>query len=163
MYLLINIDIACLRRYQMLALVLGLIASTMVGCSSPNSRPTTRGDDSALSVARKMLGVRYRYGGVSPRTGFDCSGLVYYSHKKVGVRLPRTTMAQFQASLPVSRNKLRKGDLVFFRIKGTRVAHVGIYIGKNRFIHAPSSGKQVSIAKMTNPYWAKRFLRGGRV
>lgn len=116
-----------------------------------------------IKTARSLLGVRYRYGGISPKTGFDCSGLVYYTHDQVGYRLPRTTTGQYRATRPVSRQALQPGDLVFFRIKRHKISHVGIYVGNNRFIHAPSTGKRVSITSLKHPYWQKRFSRGGRV
>lgn len=110
-----------------------------------------------------MIGVRYRYGGRHPETGFDCSGLVYYSHLRAGKRVPRTSQAQYRASTPVSRQGLREGDLVFFRIKRSRISHVGIYLGDGRFVHAPSTGKKVTVTSLDDPYWRKRFVRGGRV
>lgn len=139
------------------------------GCSSTPSKPLSRAStvDSApkqtvLRTAHAVLGHPYRYGGRHPRQGFDCSGLVYYTHQQAGVTLPRTSHAQFVASTPVARKALQPGDLVFFRITRRKISHVGIYIGDNRFIHAPSSGKQVTTASMSDPYWAKRFVRGGR-
>jgi len=153
------------------ALLLALAAIS--GCSSPRyvpaayapaaeANPIQQGSQVA-AIARSMLGVRYRYGGRHPKTGFDCSGLVYYSHLKAGRTLPRTSQGQFEASRPVSRSQLKKGDLVFFRIDHNKVSHVGIYIGDNRFIHAPSRGKTVTVDTISNPYWEKRFIRGGRI
>ncbi len=144
--------------------VIGFISS----CSGP---PKQRQADShipasharVVAVARSMLGIPYHYGGRHPDNGFDCSGLVYYSHLQAGIQLPRTSYAQFKSSRPVSRKHLIPGDLVFFRIRRNKISHVGIYLGNGRFIHAPSSGKEVSIGSMSNPYWQKRFARGGRV
>ena len=107
-----------------------------------------------------MLGKPYRFGGASPR-GFDCSGLVYYSYNRAGYSVPRTSQLQYQQSLPVKLSHLQEGDLLFFRIEG-KVSHVGVYLGENRFIHAPSSGKRVSIASLDNPYWKDRFTKAGR-
>ncbi|NIR96568.1 MAG: C40 family peptidase, partial [Gammaproteobacteria bacterium] len=104
----------------------------------------------AVSVARDMVGVPYRYGGESPREGFDCSGLVHYSYLRAGLRVPRTTRDQFRRGRPVPRGRLAPGDLLFFRLDGRKVSHVGIYMGNGRFVHAPSSGKTVSIASLGN-------------
>ena len=108
-----------------------------------------------------MLGVAYRFGGADPR-GFDCSGLVQYSYKQAGLRLPRTTQALFRASQLVDPKHLQAGDLVFFTISSKKIAHVGIYADNNRFIHAPSSGKGVSYASLENPYWKNRLVAVGR-
>lgn len=115
----------------------------------------------ALYVAREMLGVPYSYGGSSP-DGFDCSGLVYYSYQAAGLDVPRTTRAQYQATRPVSARELDPGDLVFFRLDGRAVSHVGLYISNGQFIHAPATGKEVTVASLTNRYWRERFVRGGR-
>ncbi|UCE88288.1 MAG: C40 family peptidase [Pseudomonadota bacterium] len=148
-------------RFVLMVVLLLLLAA----CSSQPRRPAAHHgySEAVVSVANHMLGVPYRYGGRSPRSGFDCSGLVYYSHHQAGIELPRTTQDQFRHTRPVKRGNLRRGDLVFFRIKGRAVSHVGIYLGDRQFIHAPSSGKRVSVASLDNPYWQKRFVRGGRL
>jgi len=130
-----------------------------------NSTPITspRKAENIVRVAESMIGAPYKYGGISPKSGFDCSGLVYFSHRKNGITLPRTSYAQYKASKPIPRKALRRGDLLFFRITSRKVSHVGIYMGKNRFVHAPSRGKKVSIGKLNSPYWSKRFIRGGRI
>jgi peptidoglycan endopeptidase LytE len=102
----------------------------------------------AVDFARHLLGVRYRYGGSSPRTGFDCSGFVRFVFAHVGVHLPRVSYDQFDRGRRVSRQGLRPGDLVFFSGAG----HVGIYIGNGRFIHAPHSGTVVSIDSLHGSY-----------
>lgn len=116
-----------------------------------------------IKIAEHQVGVSYHFGGESPVEGFDCSGLVYYSYQQIHVNLPRTTLAQLKYSVPVSRKELRPGDLVFFRIHRSRISHVGIYLGNNRFIHAPSTGKSVTISHLNSPYWKKRFIRAGRI
>lgn len=147
-----------------------LIIASLTACgSSPKTRtythtPAAAGQsENVVKVAVSMIGKPYKYGGVSPKSGFDCSGLVYFSHRQNGITLPRTSYAQYKASQPISRKALRRGDLLFFRITGRKVSHVGIYLGNNRFVHAPSSGKKVSIGKLNSPYWSKRFIRGGRI
>lgn len=136
------------------------------GCgSSPKYQrsKTSASKQAVIKTAKNMLGVKYRYGGTSPSRGFDCSGLVQYSHKSAGINLPRTTGQQYKASKRVSRKYLKAGDLVFFKTAISRaVSHVGIYLGNNKFIHAPSSGKRVKISSMKENYWRKRFTGAGR-
>ena len=113
-------------------------------------------------AAKKMVGVPYRWGGTTP-SGFDCSGLVYYAYLKVGLNVPRTTWAQYQGVKRVYPADLRVGDLLFFRLSGRRVSHVGIYLGHNQFVHAPSTGSRVSYARLTMPFWRQRFIGAGRL
>lgn len=115
----------------------------------------------ALGVARGLLGTPYRYGGNNP-TGFDCSGLVQYSFGQAGLSLPRRSSDQFRASQLIPPAQISPGDLVFFRISRQKVSHVGIYAGQGRFIHAPSSGKGVSYANLSEPYWRQRLVGVGR-
>lgn len=146
--------------------VLGLFisAGVMSGCSSSTVRVGSADKQAVVKTARKMLGVRYHYGGNSPRSGFDCSGLVQFSHKAAGIDLPRTTGQLYKAAMRISRRDLTPGDLVFFRIvKHRLVSHVGIYLGKGKFIHAPSSGKRVTISSLNDPYWQKHFTSAGRI
>ena len=144
-----------------------LLLSLLLGaCGSKPYRPTSQAGErqEVIEAARNMLGVPYRYGGSSPSRGFDCSGLVQYAHSQAGIEVPRTTGEQYRAALPLNRQALRPGDLVFFRTHKHRyVSHVGIYLGKGKFIHAPSSGKQVSIASLKDDYWRKRYTSGGRM
>jgi cell wall-associated NlpC family hydrolase len=108
----------------------------------------------------KHLGTPYRYGGVNP-SGFDCSGLVHYVHRKVGIDTPRTTAAQRRRAQKVTLNALQTGDLLFFSINGGKGRHVAIYEGNGVFIHAPSSGKLVSRASLNDPYWRTRIVGAG--
>jgi len=101
----------------------------------------------AADLARRYLGVPYRWGGESP-SGFDCSGLVQYVYARLGVSLPRVTTEQWHAGHHVSRSQLRPGDLVFF----DAVGHVGIYLGGGRFIHAPHTGTVVQISWLSGWY-----------
>ena|GEM_PF-1544866 len=113
-------------------------------------------------AAKKMLGVPYRWGGTTP-AGFDCSGLVYYAYRKVGLNPPRTTWDQYQRVRRVDPSNLRVGDLLFFRLGNGRVSHVAIYLGQNQFVHAPATGSRVSYARLTMPFWRQRFIRAGRL
>ncbi|MBP7900905.1 MAG: C40 family peptidase [Gammaproteobacteria bacterium] len=108
-----------------------------------------------------QLGKPYKLSGNSPNEGFDCSGLVFYTHLNAGKLVPRRAEEQF-TSIKQSK-KILPGDLVFFTTdsRGKRVDHVGIYIGQNTFIHAPGKGKPVSTAKITDDYWQKRLVGAG--
>jgi cell wall-associated NlpC family hydrolase len=114
----------------------------------------------AVSVALNQVGVPYRYGGKSP-SGFDCSGLVHYSYAAAGVTIPRTTSGQWAKLSPVDNRDMRSGDLLFFEISG-KMSHVGLYVGDGRFVHAPSSGRSVSIENLDSPFYRKAFIRAGR-
>ena len=98
----------------------------------------------ATKYARRFLGVPYRYGGMSPRIGFDCSGFVAYVYRHFGVALPHYTFAQYGLGRHVGRRRLAPGDLVFF----DGLNHVGLYLGHGRFIHAPHSGARVRIERL---------------
>jgi murein DD-endopeptidase len=131
--------------------------STVVA-SLPPPAPDIGAD--AVRVALDMVGTPYVWGGNTPR-GFDCSGLVQYSYILAGLELPRVTIKQRSASRAVSRKQLRPGDLLFFHIEGKRYSHIGIYIGDGQFVHAPRTGKFVTTASLSNPYW-KKFFGGAR-
>jgi cell wall-associated NlpC family hydrolase len=109
--------------------------------------------------ARHFLGVPYVYGGSTPRSGFDCSGLVSYVFGHFGVALPHYTVAQFGLGRRISRAGLRPGDLVFF----AGLSHVGIYVGHGRFIHAPHSGTRVRIASFGDGWYGSSFDGGRRI
>ncbi len=114
-----------------------------------------------VSLAASLVGTPYKFGGNSPR-GFDCSGFTSYVFNQAGITLPRTASAQYAHSRRVRRAELAVGDLLFFRIGGS-ISHVAIYIGEDKFIHAPSSGKQVSFDNLSNPYWQEHWIGNGRV
>lgn len=126
------------------------------------SRPVARppAGDLAAKYALSQIGVPYRYGGDSSN-GFDCSGLVQYAWSRAGRSIPRTTTEQFRQLSSVHRKALRAGDLIFFRIDGT-VSHVGLYLGGDRFVHAPSSGRTVTTASLDSDFYRERFVRGAR-
>lgn len=109
-------------------------------------------------TAMNYLGIPYRWGGATPDTGFDCSGFVQYVFRQtVGLVLPRSSFDQINLGVSVARDQLRPGDLVFFNTMRATASHVGIYIGENRFIHAPRRGKTVEIVDFNNSYWQARF------
>mgnify|MGYP001820858560 FL=1 len=128
--------------------------------SAARAAKSTAVGEIAAAVALDQVGVPYRYGGSSP-TGFDCSGLVQYSYSRAGKRIPRTTGQLWSSTAAVARNELRIGDVLFFNIDG-KMSHVGLYLGGRRFVHAPSSGRAVSVASLDSPYYKTAFLRAGR-
>lgn len=108
--------------------------------------------------AMGFMGIPYRWGGTTPETGFDCSGFVQYVFRQaVGLVLPRSSFDQIRQGTSVAREELQPGDLVFFNTMRATASHVGIYIGENRFIHAPSRGKTVEIVEFNNSYWQARY------
>ena len=119
-----------------------------------------------LRRALALMGTPYRWGGTSPDSGFDCSGLVGYVFRTtLGIELPRVSRdmaAKADAELIRSRDELRQGDLVFFGLKG-RVNHVGIYVGEGRFVHSPSTGKDVRVDSLVTGYWSGKFMQARRV
>ncbi len=115
---------------------------------------------SLVAAALAMQGKPYLYGGTTP-DGFDCSGLVLYSYKQFGIKVPRNSYKQYQASQPVREHDLKPGDLVFFRTGGGFVSHVGIYIGNNEFVHAPGTGKVVRVESLDDAYYKKTYVGAG--
>jgi cell wall-associated NlpC family hydrolase len=111
----------------------------------------------AVQIANRLTGIRYVWGGASPRSGFDCSGLVQYVYGRLGIRLPHYTVSQYGRGRSVSRSSLRPGDLVFFY----GLSHVGIYAGGGKYIHAPHAGSNVrwsSLASNQSYYGARRLV-----
>jgi cell wall-associated NlpC family hydrolase len=105
-----------------------------------------------------MLGIQYKFGGNSPDSGFDCSGLVRYVFAQVtGLSLPHNAAEQSKVGREISMEELRPGDLVFFNTRKFSFSHVGIYLGDNKFVHAPRKGKPVEVVELGNPYWAKAY------
>jgi hypothetical protein len=112
-----------------------------------------------VRTAHSFIGVPYQWGGASEQTGFDCSGLTMVVYRQNGLNLPRVSRNQFQAGRRVHHSSLQKGDLVFFATRRPgQVSHVGIYIGSGRFIHAPATGRNVTIERLSSPYFSSRFV-----
>jgi cell wall-associated NlpC family hydrolase len=129
---------------------------------------TTRMKDAAAAAwqsaqelsafALGLIGVDYKYGGTSPETGLDCSGLVRYVFQQVtGITLPRTAKEMSRVGDKVALSDLKPGDLVFFNTRRFDFSHVGIYLGDNQFIHAPSRGREVEVTTLDKSFWQKRF------
>ncbi|MFT4256798.1 MAG: C40 family peptidase [Pseudoxanthomonas sp.] len=120
--------------------------------------------NAVLMRALGLVGTPYRYGGNTPESGFDCSGLVTYVYRDMlDLRLPRTSRELAQVQGPkIAPARLAAGDLVFFGSKGS-VSHVGIYVGEGRFVHAPSSGGTVRLDHLDGPYWRDHYSGAKRV
>ncbi len=126
-----------------------------------HASPTGAGK-AALRVALHYLGTPYQWGGSTPSTGFDCSGLVQYAYAQEGVQLPRVAAAQFDVGIHVARDDLRPGDAVFFADPDGYVHHVGLYIGDGRFVNAPETGEDVKISSLSDPYFAAQYAGARR-
>ncbi len=151
-----------------LALVVAACVGWGAGCAARSQAPTARVAPPTLVAAavideaRLLQGTAYSAGGVSP-TGFDCSGFVQYLYRRQGVSLPRTAAAQFRSGRRIRADRIRPGDLVFFRTSGRRISHVGVALGDGAFIHAPNVGSHVRIDRLEATYWARRFAGARRV
>ncbi len=113
--------------------------------------------------AINQIGIPYRFGGATPSGGFDCSGLVQYTHRLAGIRTPRNSITLLRAIKPIPVSQLQPGDLIFYLIRESKVTHVGIYIGNGRFVHAPKPGKNVKTESLHNPFWHNRIVSTGRL
>lgn len=128
--------------------------------SNPDIKETIQ---EVIKVAKAQIGKPYSYGSSGPNS-FDCSGLTLYAYQNgAGITLPRNSKSQATAGKYVSKSELQVGDLVFFNTSGSGISHVGIYLGNNEMVHAPSSGKSVSIANMDLSYWSSRYVTARRI
>lgn len=162
-------------------LVLGLLGIALVGCSSaPKKSSWKSGNKTAGTSLQKievsadrreivlyalgLLGVNYRFGGSNPEAGLDCSGMASFIYENaVGVKLPHNAAQIAKVSRSISRAQLQAGDFVFFNTMNRPYSHMGIYLGDNKFIHAPSTNSQVKVANLDMPYFASRFNGAGTV
>jgi cell wall-associated NlpC family hydrolase len=120
--------------------------------------------ETLINNAMQLIGVRYRWGGNTPQSGLDCSGFVrYVFNDTFGFLLPRKSAQMSKVGLEIGKEELRPGDLVFFNTMRHAFSHVGIYVGDNKFIHAPSKGKAIRVDDMTKVYWVKRYNGARRV
>lgn len=133
---------------------------TSVASQLASSMSTTvvDGTEALIDNAMQLIGVRYRWGGNTPQSGLDCSGFVrYVFNDTFGFLLPRKSAQMSKVGMEVGKEELRPGDLVFFNTMRHAFSHVGIYVGDNKFIHAPSRGKSIRVDDMTKIYWEKRY------
>ncbi len=146
-------------RMLLAALLLGLSACSSKPPKIASAPPAT--SPIHLQVVRDALsfqGIPYRWGEETPDRGFDCSGLVQYVYGRYGVSLPRTAYEMAMSLPPVDEGRKRPGDLVFFNTTGRPYSHVGIYIGRDRFVHASSAKGEVLVSPLDAPYWSDHFL-----
>ncbi|QLI82797.1 C40 family peptidase [Chitinibacter fontanus] len=137
--------------------------------SKPKSTAMPKGTDyqpaqDLLLSAMSLIGVKYTWGGNTPEAGLDCSGFIkYVFQNSMNITLPRTALGMSQTGQNVDKSELKPGDLVFFNTLGRTFSHVGIYLGDNRFIHSPRSGRNIEVANMNLSYWQSRFNGARRV
>ena len=131
--------------------------------SSLFERYTSSAKDLVLK-GLELVGINYRFGGTDPDSGLDCSGFVQVVFKDaVGLLLPRTAHEQSEVGNVIDKNELKAGDLVFFNTMRRAFSHVGIYLGDNRFLHAPRTGAEIRVEDMSQSYWVKRYNGARRV
>ena len=165
----------CRSRLPLLVAVATMLVYSGGAIAAPRHADTSLAQDARASLAQaadrmvegtreiglfalSLVGINYRYGGESPERGLDCSGLIRYVFQHVtGVTLPRTTTELSRIGKDIRTPDLEPGDLVFFNTRRLAFSHVGIYIGNDRFIHAPSRGGEVGVASLASAYWQKRY------
>ena len=123
----------------------------------PKPKPTL--GERAAKVALRAVGVPYRWGGTSPASGFDCSGLVYWAYGRVGKAVPHSSYALYGLGRSVRRSRLRAGDLLFF----SGLGHVGLYVGRGRMVHAPQSGRRVEVVPLGRSHYGIRLVGARRL
>lgn len=149
-----------------------VLAALLQGCAGGISRPlppleapadaaTARGR--AAQAALAMVGSPYLFGGASPSTGFDCSGLVQFSFRQAGWSVPRSTEEQRRRSIAIPLEELQQGDLLFFDQDGKKNGHVALYLGGGKFVHAPSSAKTTRTDALSSAYWRRHFSEARRI
>jgi len=158
------------KFHAMQRLCLSLLVLLLGACATPGAPPEPPSggrmeqmNDVAL-YALSLADTPYRYGGTSRDNGFDCSGFVQYVYlNTLKIKLPRTSTEMSRLGEPLNAAQLRPGDLVFFNTRRQPFSHVGIYVGEQRFVHSPSSGKAIMMASMDEKYWRSRYNGARRV
>lgn len=148
-----------------LSLALCVLMSLLLACgkrSIPADFPTDTRGAAIAAAARSQIGKLYRKGGISPKSGFDCSGLVYWACGQNGISVPRVSREQAKVGQKVGRAALRPGDIVVFKTSWTGY-HTGIYIGQGRFVHSPKPRTRVRTDSLDHVYWGEHFVSGRRV
>lgn len=154
---------AGIKRALGLVAILTALALALNGCAIFSQGSSAKGR-AAAKTAHNYIGVPYKLGGTTPKEGFDCSSLAQYVYARQGVKLPRSSAQQAKVGRRVRKSQLQPGDLVFFSTgKRGRVSHVGIYVGNDKFIHAPGRGKKTSIASLSSKYFRKTYHSARRV
>jgi cell wall-associated NlpC family hydrolase len=122
-----------------------------------SSKPTL--GERAARIALKAVGVPYRWGGASPASGFDCSGLVHWTYGRLGIEVPHSSYALYGLGRQVARSRMRPGDVLFF----SGLGHVGLYVGRGRMVHAPQSGRNVEVVALNGSHYGSRLVGARRV
>ncbi len=149
------------KRLEQERLQASVVASPAAspGPEPVGSAPSNRYGSAVVEIAMQYLGIPYVWGGASPSVGFDCSGLIMYVYAQVGVSLPHYAASQYTYGVPVSKDDLEPGDLVFFNNLG----HNGMYIGNGQFIHAPHTGDVVKISSLSDPWYTANWVGARRI
>ncbi len=155
---------------QVLNIPSGTQNSGNATASLPVQNPSVNFGQAIVQTAEQYLGVPYVWGGASPQTGFDCSGLVQYVFRQNGIPMPRTSWAQYSYVTKIPKSQLQPGDLVFFSTDGPGASHVGIYIGADpalgysqAFEEAPEPGQNVMISNLNDPFYVSHYYGAGTV
>jgi cell wall-associated NlpC family hydrolase len=138
-------------------LIVVVLALLLAACASTPKQDHPEIRQHIVEAALGQLGRPYRYGG-NNNAGFDCSGLVQYAYSEAGVIVPRDTASQLDAGKAIDYDAVQPGDLLFYRFENGGGLHVGLYIGDGRMVHAPASGRQVSLTEVGEPTWKKRYV-----
>lgn len=162
-------DLASHRAFVFMFLFL---LSVVSGCGHPQMRTSSDGNYTAeqnirrgiVEAAKKNIGSKYKFGGTTPQTGFDCSGLILWSYLQYGIQIPRTTWEQMKAGQAVKEESLEPSDILVFKMRrrGRTRYHTGLYAGEGKFIHSPRTGKKIHISSLTE-YWKKRLVSARRI
>lgn len=152
----------CVSRLLLVFSVLLLATGCTMSGSYADPTPSPKGD-AIVKTARTQIGKPYKWGGTSPKTGFDCSGFVYWSYQQNGVKVPRNTADQAKAGRSVPRSGLRPGDIVVFSPRWQRSKHTGIYSGKGKFLHSPKTGSRLREDSIDAKHWIECFDNGRRL
>jgi murein DD-endopeptidase len=137
--------------------------AALSGCVTVQQQTQTPSPGSAIAARTLLLvGRPYQYGGAGP-DAFDCSGLVHFVHDELGITTPRTTTDQFAAARPIPLEQLAAGDLLFFRLDGPNISHVGIYVGSGQFAHAPQTGRPVELRALDDGFFRQHLVGAGRL
>ncbi len=162
-----------LRSILLVAIAILLFGSGMVQATEQQQRASeepslleryTSNAQDLILKGFELVGIKYRRGGTDPDIGLDCSGFVQIVFKDaIGLLLPRTAREQSEVGNVIDKNELKAGDLVFFNTMRRAFSHVGIYLGDNRFLHAPRSGAEIRVEDMSQSYWTKRYNGARRI
>lgn len=153
------------RCLALLILCLGLAGCGFLSfSSSADEPPPSHKKSTVIKTACSQIGKKYRAGGDSPRKGFDCSGLVWWSYRQHGIKVPRITVDQARAGRPVARKHARPGDIMVFKSSNSpNGLHTALYYGKGKFVHSPSKGKKVCLQTLAGSWWENKLVAIRRV